>query len=298
MNKQSKWNSLYVLAASLLFIVSCTKDNSATTTTGATFTALSMQAVSVAVNASGDSVYVVNTCSHGSVLKAVSTGSLPASINSYLSSNYNGYTLQQAFSVDSAGAAAGYVVIIQYNNKPVGLKFDATGNFIKVLEQREGHDLNDHNGWHRGGLFDSRGDAQKDTVAIKNLPNTVLQYFAANYPQDTLVKAYKGRDSSLVVMSVNNGVYATVFNADGTFSKRVQLPPHEGRPAAITLSQLPAAAQLYLSTNYPNYVFKQAFAVRQNGVSAGYVVVIDANNTKYAVAFDVQGNLLKAVTIR
>lgn len=295
MNKQLKWSSLYVLAASLLFF-SCKKDNSATT--GSTLTAVSMQAVSVAVGSSGDSVYVINTCSRGSALKAVSAGGLPASINTYLSSNYNGYTLQQALSVDSAGAVTGYVVIIQYNNKPVGLKFDASGNFVKVLEQREGHDLNDHNGWHRGGLFDTRGDAQKDSVALTRLPAAVLQYFSVNYPQDTLVRAYKGRDSSLVVLSVNNGVYATVFTTGGTFSKRLPLPPHEGRPAAVTLSQLPAAAQSYLNANYPNNVFKQAFAVRQNGTVTGYVVVIDANNTTYAVAFDAQGNLLKAVTIR
>lgn len=299
MNKQLKQSLVFVLAASMLFFISCSKDNSATSTDSVlALSASSLQAVAVAAGSSGDSVYVVNTCSRGSVLHAVTAASLPAAINTYLSANYDGYTFQQAFSADSAGTVKGYVVIIQYNNKPVGLKFDASGNFVSVLEQREGHDLNDHNGWHRGGIFDARGDGLKDTVALKSLPAAVLQYFATNYPQDTLLKAYRGRDSSLVVLSTNNGLYATVFTASNTFSKRVPLPPHEGRPAAITLSQLPAAAQSYLSSNYPNYVFNQAFAVNQGGTLKGYVAVIDANNTRYAVAFDAQGNFVKAVTIR
>ena len=40
-----------------------------------------------------------------------------------------------------SGNITGYVVIIQFDGNPVGLKFDASGNFILVLEQREGRDL-------------------------------------------------------------------------------------------------------------------------------------------------------------
>jgi len=64
------------------------------------------------------------------------------------------------------------------------------------------------------------------------------------------------------------------------------------------LSALPATAQTYLSTTYPNYVFKQAFEVIQNGTRQGYAVFIDANGTKYALAFDASGNFIKAVTVR
>jgi hypothetical protein len=85
---------------------------------------------------------LLNTCSRYSSKDSISFSSLPAAITDYLTANYSGYTAQQAYSVtDSSGTAAGYIVIIQYNGSPVGLKFDAAGTFIKILEQRLGSQL-------------------------------------------------------------------------------------------------------------------------------------------------------------
>jgi len=79
--------------------------------------------------------------------------------------------------------------------------------------------------------------------------------------------------------------------------KRVQLPAKEGNCAAVDASALPAITRAYLEQAYPNYVFEKAFRVQWNGTVQGYVVVIDANNTKYAIAFDASGNFLKVKTI-
>jgi hypothetical protein len=56
-------------------------------------------------------------------------------------------------------------------------------------------------------------------------------------------------------------------------------------------------AASYLTTAYPNYVFKKAFSISQSGTIKGYVVFIDANNTKYAVEFDASDNFIKAKTV-
>jgi hypothetical protein len=96
---------------------------------------------------------------------------------------------------------------------------------------------------------------------------------------------------------VNNGVFANVFGADNSFISRGQLPCKQGRLTAIDEAGLPAAAINYLSQTYPNYVFEKAFSVAQNGAIKGYVAVIDANNTKYAVEFDANGSFVKAKTI-
>jgi hypothetical protein len=45
-------------------------------------------------------------------------------------------------------------------------------------------------------------------------------------------------------------------------------------------------------------VFNKAFSITNDGVIKGFVVVIDANNTKYAVEFDVSGTFVSAKTIR
>ncbi|MEJ7680765.1 MAG: PepSY-like domain-containing protein [Segetibacter sp.] len=223
---------------------------------------------------------------------------MPAAVTDYLTANYSGYTFQKVFTdKDTSGNTAGYIVIIQYNSTPVGLKFDATGAFVKVLEQREGRDLNEH-GWHHGDAFDDRDGKNRDTIALSDLPSAITSYFAANYSQDTLVKAYENRDSSIVVLSKDNGAFATVFDANGAFIKRVELPARGGHPNSIELAALPSAAQTYLTATYPNYVFKQAFEIMQNGTLHGYAVFIDANATKYAVAFDASGNFVKAITVK
>jgi hypothetical protein len=307
MEKRIKSTAFLNIAASAVFLLSfasCKKDSSietdATTIVSQSVVAATQAiAVSAASRAGGDSVYVVGTCAVHHHTDSIAFGSLPAAIGTYLNANYAGYTAQKAYSEkDSSGTVAGYVVIITYNGKPVGVKFDATGAFVKVLEQREGHDLGLDHGFHRGGHFDDRDGLKRDTIAISALPTSVKSYFASNYSTDTLVHALKGKDSSIIVLSVNNGAYATVFDANGGFVKRTALPTHTGRHTAINQEGLPAAALTYLSNTYPNYVFKLAFVRKPNGTPTGYVVVIDANMTKYAIEFDAAGNFIKAITIR
>ncbi|MDB5276660.1 MAG: hypothetical protein JWR61_1615 [Ferruginibacter sp.] len=299
-------NSL--IAGLVLFVLgSCKKENSLTGTTANTTTVsqsvvASVQAIAVGTTSSRitgtDSLYVIGTCAVHHHTDSVAFSSLPSTITDYLTANYSGYTAQKAFTdKDSTGSISGYVVIIEYNGKPVGLKFDATGTFVKVLEQREGHDLVGH-GWHEGGHFDDRGGMKHDSIAIPSLPSAIISYFAANYAQDTLMHAFKNNDSSIVVLSINNGVYATLFDASGVFIQRTQLPSHHGDFNTIAQSALPSAIADYLATTYPNYVFKQAFLVNDSSGLKGYVVFIDANATKYAVEFDASGTFVKAVTVR
>lgn len=294
---------LNALLLSLILIgISCKKENSAQT--GSSFTQrtiAALQAVAVGIDdSSNDSVYVIGTCANDHHLDSISFSGLPATITAYLSSNYAGYTFQKAFTdEDTTGNTTGYVVIVLFNGNPVGLKFDASGNFVKVLEQREGHDLSGR-GWHNGGRFDGRDGRHRDTIALTSLPETVLAYFTANYPGDTLVKAYKNRDSSYLVFSKNNGAFVTLFNAGGLFVKRTELANQDrgGNIAVVDESALPVEATSYLSSTYPQYIFQQAFAVFKNGALLGYVVCIDANGTKYAVAFDASGNFIRALTVR
>jgi hypothetical protein len=298
-------NSL--LAGLILFVLgSCKKENSLTGTTATATVSqsvvASVQGIAIGTTSSRiagtDSLYVIGTCDTHHHTDSVAFSSLPTAITNYLSANYAGYTAQKAFAdKDSSGTLSGYVVIIQFNGKPVGLKFDASGTFVKVLEQREGHDLLGH-GWHEGGHFDDRDGMKHDSIAIPSLPAAIISYFATNYAQDTLMHAFKNSDSSIVVLSINNGVYATVFDASSVFIKRTQLPSHHGDFNTVAQSALPATITGYLATTYPNYVFKQAFLVNDSSGLKGYVVFIDANATKYAVEFDASGTFVKAVTVR
>lgn len=296
--------AFFALASATIVFASCQK-NDLSTDTGAT-TTTSASTIAVASTANGtsstagstDSVYVVQPCQRGEHRDSIAQSALPASVTTYITANYSGATFSKAFALkNSSSVVTGYVVIIYYNNKPVALQFDSTGAFVKVLEQREKGDLNG-SGHHPGGLFENRDGKGHDTVALTALSSTITGYFTSNYATDTLIKAFRGRDSSVVVISKNNGLFATVFKADGSFVSREALPAKPGAPQGIELAALPSVAAAYLAQTYPNYVFEKAFSISQGGTVKGYVVIIDANNTKYAVEFDASGNFVKAKTIR
>jgi hypothetical protein len=298
-NKNRRSSNILLMLAFVLCLASCKKENSVQNAGVSATASTASEAVAVGVSStSADSIYVIGTYARGHHLDSILIGSLPAVITDYLAGNYAGYTFQKAYAdKDSSGNLGGYVVIIQFNGKPVGLKFDASGNFIRVLEQREGRDLSGK-GWHEGGCFDNRDGRHRDTVGLASLPATTLSYFTTNYPGDTLIRAYRNGDSSYVVFSKDNGAFATVFDANGLFIQRVELQVHEGNVIVIGQSALPAAIQGYLSSAYPGYVFEQAFSFSENGILSAYIVGIDANGTRYAIEFDAAGNFVKAIAIR
>lgn len=293
------------MATASFVFASCQKNDLSTASTSdgttATSSTIAVAASVTSSTAAGtvDSVYIVQPCGRGERRDSIAQANLPASVSEYISANYNGASFAKAFALkNSASVVTGYVVVVYYNDKPVGLQFDSAGAFVKVLEQRERGDLNG-DGHHHGGLFENRDGKGRDSIALASLPATVAAYFASNYATDTAVKAFRNRDSSIVVLSKNKGVFATVFTPDGTFVNRVQLPArNNGSVQSIELSALPSIAANYLTQTYPNYVFEKAFSVLQGGAVTGYVVVIDANNTKYAVGFDASGNYMSAKTIR
>jgi Putative beta-lactamase-inhibitor-like, PepSY-like len=291
----------YVLALATISVLaySCTKENSTSTSSSQTSSSTIAVAASENNSAAGDSIYVIQTCPRGYSRDSITQGQLPSAASAYLSSNYSGYTFNKAFAVvNSSGQTAAYVAIIFYNDKPVAILFDASGNFVKVLEQRDKGDI-DGEGWHDGGRFCDRDGRQKDTVALSSLPASVLTYMATNYSTDTLLKAFEDRhDSGFVVISKNNGLFANVFDVNGTFIKRVTVPTPPGTCISISETALPASIVNYLTETYPDYVFEKAFvAYNSSNVVQGYVVVINANNTRYGVRFDGSGNFVAAKAI-
>jgi hypothetical protein len=300
--KQLK-TQFYVFAGLLLSLTACQKTDSVESTdesTSPTIAVAASASATVTASASGtDSVYIIQPCGRGARREAIAQASLPADVTTYLTANYSGYVYHKSYAIkSSANATAGYVVVIYYNDKPVALAFNSAGAFEKVLEQREKGDLGGK-GWHHGGRFSNREGKGKDTVALASLPAAITTYMSANYAGDTLVKAFRTRDSSYVLFSKNNGAYASLFTSTSVFVKRMQLPTKEIKAVAsvIDASALPLLARTFLEAAFPNYVSNTAFSLSVNNVLKGYVVVVDANNTKYAVEFTAAGVFFKAKTV-
>lgn len=295
------WTKLGCLFASvaILGLTSCEKSDLNSDSLESISAIAEMNAIAATSDTTSEEApYLINTCRRGEQRDSVSFSSLHASIGTYLTANYPGYTFQKAFKVlDASDAVTGYVVVIQFESKPVGIKFDSSGTFVKVLEQREKRDLKGK-GWRPGGRFDLRDGKHRDTIALTALPAGIKTYFSVNYAQDTLLHALTIKDGSYIVISANNGMFATIFKSDNTFIRRVQLPAPGGKRTPIAESALPVPIISYLSTTYPSYAFDKAFVAKNGSTVLGYVVLIDANTTKYAIRFDASGNFVKNLTIK
>lgn len=309
---RTKIYTLFLIAGILSSVFySCKKSIRAadeeTTTSGTATLSSSVSsggAISISVlsttNKSGlkDSLYLIG-CYTGTVKKdTVASANLLASITSYLVTNYSGYSFKKAFKItDSTSTLTGYVVIIKLNNELIGLKFDASGTFVKVLEQREGIDLTGK-GWHEGGRFDHRDGKNRDSIAITALPGAVSSFFKTKYPTDTLLFAQLTRDTNYVLISKNNGLFATAITPNGTLVKRITIDNLKLTRAAILQTNLPANVTNYLTTTYPGYVFDKAYVVKKGTTIQSYVVFITSNSTKYAIKFDATGAFVAFVVIK
>ena len=97
-------------------------------------------------------------------------------------------------------------------------------------------------------------------------------------------------------------MFANVFTPAGVFVKRIALDPHGLKfiPPQIQIivqDSLPSADLTYLENTYPDYVFETALSVSVNNQVERYGVLLDANNTKYAVWFDTAGNVIATVIV-
>ena len=199
-------NILPVLINALL-LTACNKqntlpaDNSTSSATSATSSTISVAAKLLSDSTTAtDSLYLIQPCLRGTTRDSIAESELLSSITNYLAVNYTPYTFYKAFALKNNAVITGYAAVIYFNDKPVGLQFDANGNFVKVLEQREKGDLSGR-GWHYGGRFGDRGNPSKDTVSISDLPSLITQYFQETYSTDTLVKAYQTHNSSYILLS-------------------------------------------------------------------------------------------------
>jgi hypothetical protein len=84
-----------------------------------------------------DSDYIIHECNGGKSRDSIAETASPTAAQTYPQDNYAGYTFNKAFSVsDSTGAVTGYVAVIYFEDKPVGVAFDNEGAFLRVSEQR------------------------------------------------------------------------------------------------------------------------------------------------------------------
>ena len=304
MKKLAKQKFIYLALVALAF-TACKKTEKdpdgkeAFLTNGAVGIAASQSVVGVQL--SKDSIYAIGALPKDQKRTNVMASGLSAAITTYLTTNYPGYTFNRAFSTSlkTATTINSFVVAINFNGKPVALRFLADGTFRAVLELREGEDIKKNRDNTVGGVFENRNATRRDSVALSALLANIRTHMTTTFPRDTLKAAWKNKDGSIVLLSKNVTFFGNTFTPTGTFIQRTAIASPLGRESHVLQAALPATVTGYLSTTYPNYVFGRAFvSSTQANVARGYLVVFDANLTKYAVVFDNNGAFVSVRVLR
>ena len=291
--------SIAIMAA-LAILSSCKKELSSlspTPTVETTTSSISASTpISVALNGfantQSDSVYVMYTSDGELFRDEIPAITLPAAVQQYQMENYQQNDQLSAYTIsDKDGNLKSYVSIIRYNERPVALEYNFVGTFKKVLEQREWADL-DNDGWHIGGLFEDRDGNNRDVVNLNLLPDEIKNYMTNNYPDDIIVRAFQTKEEAIIVISKNNGGFANVFNKNLELQKHMSICDVNCQLEDIEKSTVSSKVLTTLSNTFPNYIFNYGDMMNVNGVSMGNLILINANNTRYLVAFDANGKLL------
>ena len=198
----------------------------------------------------------------------VAVSDLPQSILDFIAEEYDGKTAREAWLTDEGE----YVVVM---GRQLYLIFDNDGNFVEEYNERE----------HRG---------DRDPIDVSELPQSVLDYLAANYPDAEIKKAFTNEDGEYIVKLDNRMV--VIFDANGNFVDEFEKKRRRHRGhfledwSRIDASELPQAIIEYIATNHADAEILIA-GINEEGE---YGVVL---STGFLLLFDADGNLIEEMTI-
>lgn len=137
-------------------------------------------------------------CGKGHRGTPVEIADLSTTITDYITANYTDAEIKKAKTNDDGEF---YVMITTDDGRTV-LKFDADGNFIEEVSCVQHHGC--------GGITQ---------VEIADLPTTITDYIATNYPDADIQKAGQKTNTGNygVVLNVNGDRVIVVFDEDGNF---------------------------------------------------------------------------------
>ncbi|MBI1224775.1 MAG: hypothetical protein GC192_06025 [Bacteroidetes bacterium] len=241
-------------------------------------------------------------CMHGDT---VDVSELPQAAVDYIAANYAGTDIVTVV-YKQHGDRAGYAVELSDGNI---LLFNGTGDFFSLCGDFDGDGDGHGDGPGNGGgpgHHDPHGDgphgngdgphgtdggcAAGDTIATADLPQVIADYISSNYAGETITVVVVKPSGKFGVELSSSTVL--LFTADGTFIKECDGQPADGPHqnhcnTPISLTDLPQAAQDYISTNYADAILERG-CLKNNGnyivrLSNHVVILFAADGT---VIFD------------
>ncbi len=213
----------------------------------------------------------------------IDSTALPASVLTYLVSNFPGYDLLHA-SQKTTGSPTGYRVVIKFNKEFYSLLFDDKGAFVSQTTGMPGGP--------KGGKGKGSHGPAVTGLALTDLPAAVQTALTGYTFQRAMAKIDAAGVTIYHVHAVKDGInYDLDIDASGKIvsSKELAAMP------VITktdLTTLPAAIVTYLNTNAVGWTLTNAVSVEADNVTIHYhVVVVVAGATK-TYMFDKDFNLV------
>ena len=168
-------------------------------------------------------------------IDSIAVTALPAAAQTYITANYAGQTITAAYKVTIDGTNE--IFYAAELSSGVEVVFDANGKFL--MEEKDMYGDDDH-----------EDDATITNIAATDLPATAQTYISTNFAGKTITKAYKATFKNGTIeygVELNDGT-DVYFDASGNFMKDEM--DDDATETAITVTDLPAVAQTYLTTNY------------------------------------------------
>lgn len=203
----------------------------------------------------------------------VAPADLPVEISDYIGKNEFDTYVEEAFKAPESG----YELTLGTGEN---LYFDLQGNILEFRGPGGGNFGPD--GPHGPCFIRGRGFGRP--VAVEDLPAVVVDYIAANYPDNTIQRA-KARNGNLFVKL--DGPTVLLFDSEGNFVEEVSPIRHCRECRPVRADNLPAPIAEYIATNYPDAEFKGACS--RNGRVAVYLI---NDGGRQILVFDLDGNLL------
>lgn len=222
-------------------------------------------------------------------LTKIEVSALPATVTSYISTNFAGATINYAAKDD----AGNFLIAITQNDQRKALLFNADGTYNKELMLRGG---GKGHGPGKGGPGPRGRDRDSLTqVAVANLPAAITSYITTNYASATIVTAALDANRGYIVMiKVGTDRKALLFNTDGTFTQEIVRGAGKGYTAVDT-STLPAAVTSYITTNYAGSTIKVA---GKNSTGQYKVIIQSSNGRLLELAFAADGTFVQVRRVR
>lgn len=193
---------------------------------------------------------------------------LPQNVSEFVQKEFSDKEIKEAWLTDEGE----YIVVLGHH---LYLIFDNEGNFIEVYKERE----------HRG---------DRDPIDVSQLPQSVLDYLAANHADIGIKKAFVNEDGEYIIKLKNRMV--VVFDADGNFIEEFEKErrKHRGRFfddwSKIEASELPQAVLQYIETEHPG----AEIVIAGTNEKGGFGVILD---TAILLLFDAEGGLIEELSV-